>query len=93
MRRFTRFFNTWAALSRVHRYADSQHEWTEKDRQALTELTGDQRWYRVAEQDAVDMLKKRMDNYAGKARKRWIYQNAPALIEQDKKLQQQQQRR
>ena len=30
---------------------------------------------------------------ADKARKRWIYQNAPALIEQDKKLQQQQQGR
>jgi hypothetical protein len=35
MRRFTRFFNTWAAVTRVHRYADQQHEWTEEDRQAL----------------------------------------------------------
>ena len=35
MRRLTRFFNTWAAVTRIHRYADQQHEWTEEDRQAL----------------------------------------------------------
>ena len=35
MRRLTRFLNTWAALTRIHRYADQQHEWTEEDRQAL----------------------------------------------------------
>lgn len=35
MRRLTRFFNTWAAVTRIHRYADQQHEWTEQDRQAL----------------------------------------------------------
>ena len=34
MRRFTRFINTWTALSRIHRYADSQQGWTEQDRQA-----------------------------------------------------------
>ena len=93
MRRFTRFFNTWAALSRIHRYADSQHEWTEEDRRAFTELTGDQRWYQAAEQDAVDMLRKRMNNYADKARKRWIHQNYQALLVEDKKLQQQQEGR
>ena len=34
MRRLTRFFNTWAAVTRIHRYADQQYEWTEQDRQA-----------------------------------------------------------
>ena len=28
------FFNTWAAVARIHRYADQQHEWTDEDRQA-----------------------------------------------------------
>ena len=34
MRWLTRFINTWAAVTRIHRYADQQHEWTEQDRQA-----------------------------------------------------------
>jgi hypothetical protein len=38
MRRLTRFFNTWAAVTRIHRYADQQHEWTEEDRQVGTEV-------------------------------------------------------
>ena len=25
----------WTAVTRIHRYADEQHEWTEQDRQAL----------------------------------------------------------
>jgi len=39
------------------------------------------------------MLKKRMDNYANKSRKRWVHQNYQALLAEDKKLQQQQQGR
>ena len=35
MRRLTRFISTWMTVSRIHRYADSQTEWTEADRRAL----------------------------------------------------------
>ena len=93
MRRLTRFFNTWTALSRIHRYADSQHEWTEEDRQAFTELAGDQRWYNVPEDAATNMLKKRMTNYGIKAKKRWLYQNYQAVTTEFKALQQQQEGR
>ena len=93
MRRLTRFLNTWTAVTRIHRYADQQHEWTEENRQAFTELAGDQRWYNLHETAAVDMPKKGMSNYGIKAKKRWLYQNYQAVTTEFKALQQQQEGR
>ena len=51
------------------------------------------RWYKIPEEDAVDMLRKRMTNYGTKAKKLWMRQNAQAVITEYQKLVRQQQGR
>ena len=48
------------------------------------------RWHKIPEEDAVDMLRKRMTNYGTKAKKLWMRQNAPAVIAEYQKLVRQQ---
>jgi len=61
--------------------------------QGFAELVDEPRWYKIPEEDAVDMLRKRMTNYGTKAKKLWMRQNAPAVIAEYQKLVRQQEGR
>ena len=59
----------------------------------FAELVDEPRWYKIPEEDAVDMLRKRMTNYGTKAKKLWMRQNAQAVITEYQKLVRQQEGR
>ena len=61
--------------------------------QGFAELVDEPRWYKIPEEDAVDMLRKRMTNYGTKAKKLWMRQNAQAVIAEHQKLVRQQEGR
>ncbi|MDP7010859.1 MAG: hypothetical protein QF685_05725 [Verrucomicrobiota bacterium] len=53
---------------------------------AFTRLATDSRWHAMNPADAVDLLKKESDKRSKVAKRQWIVQNAPELIEEYKKL-------
>ena len=63
------------------------------EEKGFAELVDDPRWYRISEEDAVDMLRKRMTNYGTKAKKLWMRQNAREVIAEYQKLVRQQEGR
>ena len=53
---------------------------------AFTHLATDRRWHAMNPADAVDLLKKEYDKHSKVAKRQWVVQNAPELIEEHKKL-------
>ena len=52
----------------------------------FTKRATDRRWHALNPAEAVDLLKKEYDKHSKVAKRQWVVQNAPELIEEYKKL-------
>jgi len=52
----------------------------------FTKLATDRRWHAMNPADAVGLLKKEYDKHSKVAKRQWVVQNAPELIEEYKKF-------